>query len=409
MKILLVNNHHKLLGGAEKYYFDLTKLLTSKGHQVAHFSTQDPENVSSKWSRYFVKKLDFSRNNFRSFHSKITNMFYSTSAKKSIARLLDDFKPNIVHLQNIYYYISPAILSEIKKRKIPIVQTLHDYQLITPSVTLFHNGKVCEITKPHNYYKALLHKCVKDSYVASLMAVLASYLQRVFNFYDKYVDIFIAPSLFLKNKFVEYGFEPGRIVHISNFIETQPTTNNLKSTTNPRFVLFFGRLLEFKGVNLILEAAKVLPQINFKIAGDGPVEKGLIKLTKKLKLKNVEFLGRLKENQLKRVILRSMFCVVPSIWYENQPYSIMEAFSLGKPVVASRTGGIPETVREGESGLLFEPGNVKEFSDKILKFWKNSGKVKTMGKNAKALIKNKYLSDKYYKKLMAIYQSLITT
>lgn len=407
MRVLLVNNHHKNLGGAEKYYFDLAKLLEKKGHKVAFFSTKDPQNIPSKWAKYFVTKLDFSENTPKSFYSKLANMFYSFVSKRNISKLLDNFKPDIVHIQNIYYYISPSILSEIKRRNIPIVQTVHDYQLVTPTVTFFHNGKICEVTKKHSYYKAVFHRCVKDSYGASLMAVIASYTQRLFGFYEKYVDLFIAPSMFMKNKLIEYGFDADRVIYIPNFIDTQPTTHNIQPTTNKRYVLFFGRLLEHKGVGVLLSTAQRLPKVRFKIAGDGPAERRLKKTVKELKLNNVDFLGRLNGNDLRQTISKASFCVVPSLWYENMPYSVLESFSFGKPVITSRIGGIPELVNDGKNGFLFRPGDVKGLCSRVLELWNNQKLQLKMGIFTRQMINERFSAGIYYGRLLSIYKKAI--
>ena len=203
MKILLINNHHRALGGAERYYLGLAKLLKSKGHQVAHFSVVHQKNINSKWKKYFVSYINLRNNGPKNFLKKISRMFYSLEAKHKIGLLLNDFSPDIVHINNIYHFITPSILGEIKKRGIPIVQTVHDYQLISPNSNLYYDGKVCEITKPDSYYKAFFLK-QNSSYTATFMSILVSYVQHLFKFFEKNVDVFITPSIFMKNKLLQY-------------------------------------------------------------------------------------------------------------------------------------------------------------------------------------------------------------
>jgi len=407
MKILLINSHHKINGGAERYYFDLSQLLTSKGHKVAYFSMLDNENIKTRWKKYFVSKVDFTNNDLISFVKKISRIFYSLEAKRKIGKLLDAFKPDIVHIQNIYYYISPSILSEIKKRGIPIVQTVHDYQLISPNVTLFSNGKINEETKIRKYYKAFIGKSVKGARGASFMATLLSYFQDAFNLHKKNIDLFIAPSNFMKSKLVEYGFNRKKIVKLDNFVEG---TKIKYKTSADKYILYFGRINEAKGILLLLDAAQQLPGIKFKVAGnfeDENIKGKVLEKVRKEKIKNVKFLGFVTGYSLTRLVRNCYFCIVPSLWYENQPYSILESFAQGKTVVASRIGGIPEIVRDGKDGLLFEPGNVNQFVRKIKKLWDNPVLARNLGQNARKLVNEKYNPGVHYQKIMAIYKKIL--
>ena len=406
MRILQINSHHKMIGGTERYYLELSDLLRKRGHLVANFSLKDSKNYSSEWEKYFLDELDFSKNDYKSFIKKACRMFYSFEAKRKVERLLDDFKPDIVHIHNIYYYISPSILSVIKKRKIPVVQTVHDYQLISPCLDLFSNGRVNEDTKKNRYYKAVLSKSIKESYVASLMAAVASYIQHIFRLYERHVDYFIAPSVFMEKKLIEYGFDPRKIIHLPNF-----TNFSLSKTSNKphkeKYVLYFGRLEEKKGAMFLLDVARSLPKVMFKMIGKYPDEKIKIKIKDYLSehsIKNVTVLKFQESAELQQSITRSLFVLVPSLWYENMPYTILESYALGKPVVASRIGGISEIVKVGENGLLFEAGNLDDCEKKVTSLWENPDQVKRMGVNAKKLVMNRFSPSVHYKNLTQIYE-----
>lgn len=406
MKILLINSHHKIIGGAERYYFDLAKLLEEKGHHIAFFSMQDAKNIKTKWSKYFLTRVNFSKNNLSGFIKKLFRMFYSIEAKDKISRILDDFKPDVVHINNIYYYISPSILGEIKKRNIPIVQTVHDYQLITPSITFFHDGHVCEITKANNFYKTILHRCVKKSYIASLMAVITSYIQYFLD-YQKYINLFITPSIFMKNKLIEYGIDKKKIVQLNNFVDIPNKMTMTKK--KEKYVLYFGRIEEAKGVNLILEVAEMLPSINFKIAGNFDSIKDKVKILSRIKTKKIKNIVIIKfqtKIKLKKLINNSEFVIVPSIWYENQPYSILESFALGKAVIGSNIGGIPEIIKNNHNGLLFDPSNITDFKDKILKLWNNPNLTVKLGQNGQKTILTRFNKESHYKILEKHYHKL---
>lgn len=406
MKILLINNHHKPDGGTERYYFDLAELLKSHGHTIAFFSMNDPKNENTKWNKYFVKNINFEKRGFGSMINKFSRMLYSLESKKNIAKLISEFTPDIVHINNIYFYISPSILGEIKKAGIPIIQTVHDYQLISPNVILFFNGKICEVTKPNNYYKAFLNRNIKGSYVASLMAVAASYTQHLFRFYEKYVDFFIFPSKFIKNKFSEYKFAYKNHITMPNFVTSHAIS---KSNLNNDYVLYFGRINDHKGVSLLIKLASKNPMLKIKLVGrygDKKIENNLKKYIK-TGHKNLEVVDHQTSSNLTKIIDDCRFAVVPSLWYENQPYTILEAFAHGKCVVASKIGGIPEIVDHGKTGLLFNPNSYEEFEKSVLKLWKNNRLANKLGNNGYKYVTKKLNPNIYYKKILAIYKKVI--
>src|SRR3990172_6400426 len=369
MKILLVNNHHFVLGGAERYYLSLGELLKKHGNGVAYFSTHDSRNVPTFWSKYFIDKVSTQGRNLKNLYKVLSGIIYSLEAKKNI----------------------------------PIVETVHDYHPISPNVNLYHDGAVCEITKGGKYYKAVLHKCVKDSYLISFPVAASFYLHDYCKIYQNKIDLFISPSRFLRKKLVDYGLKDSKIIHLPNFTEIGKF-HKAQARNKNTYALFFGVLLKHKGLSELLGAAGLLPEVTLKLVGDGPEEKNLKRLSQKLRLKNVDFLGRLDDTKLRKVISQSLFCIFPSFFYENMPYSILEAFSLGKPVIAARIGGIPEVVKNGRNGLLFEAGNNGELAEKIKLLWTKRKLFGILSNNALADVKRKYGQEEYYKKIMKIYK-----
>jgi len=299
--------------------------------------------------------------------------------------------------------------------KIPVIYTAHDYHLLTPNVTFFNSKKNCEFEKSYDLYnrrlqslllfKAVFRKCVKNSYTASFVASFTLFIQYMFRIYQRNVDCFITPSLFMRNKLLEYGFDKKKVRYIPNFLDT----NSYKRSKdrNKKYILFFGLFHEHKGVKVLLQAAKKLPKINFRIAGSGSDEYRLKKYVINHNLKNVRFLEYLDSEKLKKEISSSLFCVVPSLWYENMPYSVLEAFALGKPVIASRIGGIPEIVDDGINGILFKPGNVMELTRAIQKLYSNPKLSRKMGIKARLMIEEKFNPEIHYQKLMKIYKKAI--
>lgn len=408
MKILQIHKYHHPLGGAETYYLELSKLLRKKGHEVAHFSMHHKKNLPSRWSKYFLENISFKNVYPKDSLRVFRRMIYSFEAKRKIASLLDEFHPDIAHVHNIYYHISPSILTELKRRGIPVVYTVHDYHLLTPNVVFYHNGSICEISKKRKFYKAVFHKCVADSYFASFAPAITLQIQHFLGLYEKNVDYFIAPSRFMREKLIEYGFDRKKIIYLPNFVDT----DNFQKTpikTKGGYVLFFGQLLEHKGVQVLIKAAAKTPDIEYKIAGNGKYKKTLIGLARKYRLKNVEFLGKLEGKKLENVISRARFCVLPSLWPENCPMTILEAFSLKKTVIASNIGGIPEIVEDGKNGLLFEAGDSNELTEKILFLWNNPKLSIKIGGAGRRTVADSFGPEKHYRRLTMIYKKSINS
>lgn len=361
MKFLFANKYFFRKGGAETAFFDVARLLQEHGHHVCFFSMNHPQNRSSQFSEYFVSHVDYeSEGSLINQCKAACRILYSFEAKKKLAHLLDEEKPDIAHIHNIYHQISPSILHTLKKRSIPIVMTLYDYKMVCPVYNVMADGKPCEQCKQGRYYWCLINRCTKNSHVKSALNVMEMYLHhKLLHIYDL-VDIFIAPSRFLKTKMEEMGFQ-GNILYHPYFIWAEEfiPTFGFKG----RSIYYAGRLVKEKGLFTLLEAVKGL-DIELKIIGDGPLMSDLVKR----KGDNTHFLGYMPLEELKRVTADCMGMVISSEWYENNPLSIMEAFALGKPVIGPKIGSIPELIKEEENGLTFEPGNARDLRDKIEQF-----------------------------------------
>lgn len=411
MKILLIHKYHHMVGGAERYYFDLYTLLTRKGHDVAFFSMNHADNLPSTWSNFFVSNINFKDIDIKDIDIRkgvkiFFRMLYSHEARQKIAGLLDVFKPDIAHIHNIYYHISPSVLMELKKRNIPVVYTVHDYHLVTPNVTFFHDNALCTISLKNSLFTSIFHKCVQDSRLASLATSLCLSIHDAFGAYKNTVDFFISPSFFMKNILINNGYSSKKIVHLPNFITSINNTAQIKQAQG-KYVLYIGDTSRKKGLHILLDAAKRLPFIPFYIVGGKTEELKHEKKSVPKPLSNITFLGHIPHDKIKSIIIDSVFTVVPSLWYENQPYTILEAFSLGKPVVASNIGGIPEIVLDGKNGILFEPGNIDALTQTIERLWKNPKKVKTMSTIASRYAREHFNPDHHYKKLLNIYKNAI--
>lgn len=403
MKVLLVNKFFYLKGGAENSFFTTANLLESKEHKVSFFSMQDVRNLPTEFSHYFVSNVDYESAGIIEKSRAALRMFYSFEARNKIERLIDEVKPDLVHLNSIYHQISPSIIHSIKKYDIPMVMSLRDYKTVCASYLMLANGQICEACKNGSYYHCLMKKCTKESRLMSLLNTAEMYFHHTLLHIYELVHAFVAPSVFLKNKVQEMGFK-GKVVYLPNFVD--PKNFVPQYSYNENSIIYFGRLSKEKGLSTLIEAMKGV-NLKLKIIGDGPSRDSLESKVMDLALNNVEFLGFKGGDDLKNEIKKAMFVVVPSEWYENNPRSVIEAFALGKPVIGARIGGIPELVRDNETGLTFEPGSPADLASKIEVLTGNPEKITEMGKNARKFVEQELNAEKHYEGLIAIYEQAI--
>jgi glycosyltransferase involved in cell wall biosynthesis len=411
MKILSVEKYYFVTGGASRVFFETNELLEKKGHQVIPFAGKYPQNFETNFSKYFVPRFTkFSGDNSRkvTLLQKIKAYFdaiYAFDVKRSVNKLLNDEKPDIAHLHTILYQISPSIIRVLKQHSIPVVQTLHDFIPVCATRYLYSNGEICERCKNSKYYNILLQNCYNKNFLTSFMSFSATIMHRLLKLYPDKVNLFIAPSKFLKNKMIEFGIPGKKIIHISHFIPASkfPSPNY----NHKNYFLFAGYLVKQKGIYTLLEAMKKIKKGRLIIAGRGPERENIENFVKKNNLKNVEIIGFLNDKDLYQIIRNAMFVVFPSEGYETFGMGILESYMLGKPVIASDIGAYPEVVIPYETGLLFQHGNYGDLAEKIKVLIENEEMRKIMGKNARDFATENFNENIYYEKLINIYESLI--
>lgn len=400
MRILLVNKFHYLKGGSEKYYFELGNLLKEKGNEVAYFSMKNPKNICTGEKEYFVEPIDLNNGS----KLKALDVIYSKENYKKMQEALDDFKPDIVHLNNFQRQLSSSIIEPIKKRNIPIVYTAHDMQAICPASAMLYKGKICEDCMKKGYVSCIKKSCIKDSKLKSILAVFEAKYYRKKNIYKK-IDCIITPSDFIKNQFIKGKLQYKKIITIHNFVISKSKAD---IENDKEYAFFFGRLSIEKGIINLIKAFKKINSGKLLIAGDGPERKKIELYIKENNLEErIQLLGYLKQNEIRKYIQEAKFIVVPSIWYENCPYSILETMEIGKPIIGSRIGGISELIEEKENGFLYDYYNVDELSECMKKLFKNQDLVKKQGLKSRELFEKKYSEKIYYDKIMNIYNTLI--
>jgi glycosyltransferase involved in cell wall biosynthesis len=400
MKILLVNKYLYPKGGAEKSTILTGDLLKKKGHEVIYWGMSHPKNPGYPTAPYFTDCIEYSNTGGLMRQLKIAHtLLYSFEAKGKIEKLIKAERPDIVHLNNFAHEISPSILDVFKKYGIPMVMTLRDSKLVCPTYLMLSKGKPCEKCCNGKYYWCFLKKCTKDSYVKSMLNVVEMYLHhKILHIYDK-IAVFISPSLFLKDKVAYMGFK-GELIQLPNFINSDDFEPSYSWESEN--IVYFGRLSREKGVFTLIEAVEGL-DYTLNIIGDGPQREELEGKVIEKGMENVRFLGFKNGGDLYELIRKSMFVIVPSEVRENYSRAIVESFTLGKPVIASRIGGNPELVKDHETGMLYDPGDSDELREKILGLINTPDSIVSMGRNARSFIERELNPDRHYETLMQIY------
>lgn len=404
MKILQVNKYNYSRGGADKYFLDISKRLEATGHEVAIFSMDHPKNNPSNYSKYFVSRISFNENlGWKNKFKIIPRVLYSFEAKRKFRKLLEDFKPDIIHLHNIYHQISPAILSVASKKKIPVVMHLHDYKLICPSHTLFTKNKHCERCNQHKYYNCIRYRCLKNSYLASCLVALEMWLHHsILKIYKKKVDLFIAPSRYMKEACCRFSFPADKFRVIYNPYSQELFSEGSYVDNKEGSFLYFGRLSEEKGLKTLLKAFENNEE-KVQIVGEGELKGELKKLADDLNVK-AEFLGFKQGSELREIIKKSKAVIFPSIWAENMPLSLLEAMSLKKVVIASAVGGMPEVVKDRFSGFLFKAGDAQDLREKVRRLGEYD--LERIANEAFKIVKDLSPADNL-KEVISVYNELI--
>jgi len=396
MRVLLVNKFLYPKGGAETYTFKLGDTLKKYGHSVEYFGLENKKNTVGNAANSYVSDMDFGAGIGKNLKAPF-RIIYSTEARKKIKKVLYDFQPDVVHMNNIQFHLTPSIILEIQKyrektgRKVKIVYTAHDYQLICPSHGLFDvDVKVCEKCLGGNYTHCFRTKCMKNSRAKSLLAMLDAYYWKYSKAYS-YIDTIVCPSEFLKKKLDIQARFADKTIAVHNFIEPRETDEVVKGD----YVLEFGHLCRDKGTFTLLEVARRMPDVKFVFAGYGVAESEIARVS------NAEYVGFKTGNELKELIQKAKCSVYPSEWYENCPFSVIESQMYGTPVIGSRMGGIPELIREGETGLMFEAGNADDLEKKLRYLLEEPNLLKSYTENCKTV--SFETPDTYYEKLLKIY------
>ena len=405
MRIILAHNNYSITGGAEVFYHEVGRVLEENGHDVAYFSCAD-DSINTPWSKYFPETANYQSVGLFKKIKGFPSMVYSSKSKEAIKKLFEDFKPDIIHAFALHVKLTPSILDAARLANVPVVMSCNDYKHICPNYKLYHHGHVCEECKGGKFYRAVLNRCCHNSMAYSIASSVEAYAHNLMNIYRKNIHTFLFSSEFMAHKTEEFwGSNSFRWLKLRNPFDSK----KFEATFSPNgSVLYFGRLIEEKGVDILIHAASRLPDVSFRIVGDGPDMQMLEQLAEKLELDNVEFLGAKWEEDMDAELQACRFVVVPSMWHENFPYVINQSFAFGKPVIGSNRGGIPELVQHGERGLIYEATAPESLASAIKELWVNSEKVETMGDSAKEFADREFNDEFFFKTLNDIYSKVLS-
>ena len=400
MKILMINKFLYPNGGSETYIFKLGEHLEKQGHEVQYFGMEHEGRCVGNKVNAYTSDMDFHGG---SKLAKLTYPFktiYSKEARVQIRKVLNDFEPDVCHLNNFNYQLTPSMILEIVKwrkqtgHKCKIVFTAHDYQLVCPN-HMCNNPNThenCEKCLGGKFLNCTKGKCIHGSTAKSVIGTMEAEFWKVKGTY-KYIDTMICCSEFMKSKLDTNPIFATKTVALHNFIDKV----EWKSTEKKDYVLYFGRFSEEKGIGTLIDACKKLPNIQFVFAGTGPLEDEIKNI---MNIKNVGFK---KGESLEKLIREARFSIYPSEWYENCPFSVMESQMYGTPVLGARIGGILELISEEKTGELFASGDGKDLMSKIQKLWNNKELCEEYSANCKDISFDTI--DEYYKKIVKIYMN----
>jgi len=401
LRILLAHKFFYRKGGAEVVMLQEREFLLEHGVEVVDFSMVDPRNQPSPYSGYFVSHRSF-RDEGKGLADKLrlaVNMVHSPEAVHKMGRLIDATRPDLVHCHNIYHQLTPSIIGAAKKRGLPVVLTLHDYKPICPVYTRLRAGQPCSRCQDGDFVNVLRYRCADGSLGGSAVLLAEAWIQRLRSSYEQ-VDLVVAPSEFMRRSVAGHRFSAEKVTVLYNGVDT---ARIVPAAGDRGYVLYLGRLSSEKGVQTLLEVhAAASPPFRLVVAGSGPLERDL-----RSQYASAEYVNHLGGTELDEVIRGAAVIVVPSEWYENCPMSVLEAMAYGKPVVGADIGGIPELIADGQTGLLFTPGDREGLNTAIRRLMEDPALRHRLGCAAREKIEECFSLDRHHTGLLALYGELL--
>jgi glycosyltransferase involved in cell wall biosynthesis len=403
MNILMVNTYHYARGGDSRHALDLSERLTAAGHRVVPFAMREARNLPSQHERWFADEVDYpslmAQRGVRGALKVLTTSIYNRQARRRLAALLAEQPVELAHLHSVMHHLTASVVLELYRRNVPVVWTLHDLKSVCPTTRMLREGAICELCRHGRFHHALRTRCKRGSLGASAIVTVELYLHRIWRVYER-ARLLIAPSQFLRDKILEHGLRPARIEVVPNPVDLDAHS---PAQGDDGFALFVGRLDPEKGVETLLRAA-ARARVPLKIAGSGELETPLQQLAAREGWSNVQFLGHCGGERLRALYRGARLLVMPSACYENCPLVVLEAFASGKPVLASRLGGLPELVQEERTGRLLPAGDVDAWAGGLAAMMESPQRCAAMGKEARRFVERRHAPQEHLERIMQLYQ-----
>lgn len=381
--------------------FQEREYLEGMGVDVVDFSMQDPRNLPSPYAADFVRNQSYRGDKAGAVRGLLAGvkMVHSREATRRLAALIDRTRPDLMHCHNIYHQLTPSIIGTAKRRGVPVVLTLHDYKPVCPVYTRLQAGEVCSRCQTQGDWPVVRHRCQDGSLAKSAILYLEARVQRLLKSYEL-VDRVVAPSRFMKTSVSPYRFQEDRVDVVYNGVDTAGIEAR---SEEGGYALYMGRLSHEKGIKTLLEAhAEIADSVDLVVAGTGPLEAEL-----KERFPQPRFVGHVTGEALAGTIRGAAMIVIPSEWYENCPMSVLEAMAYGKPVLASRIGGIPELVEHERTGLLHSPGDRDALRNNMLRLAKDHAQRIQYGQAGRRRAEERFSLAAHNEQLMQIYQTVV--
>lgn len=383
--VLMAHNYYQVPGGEDTVFHNEVKMLEKNGHKVTKYTRHNDEIKDG-----MISKLKLG-----------IDTIFSFKTYKEVKKLIDENDIDVVHVHNTLPLISPSIYYAARAKKVPVVQTIHNFRLLCPGATFTRNGEICEDCISKGLEQSLKHRCYRNSLSQTFIMYAMLKFHRIIGTYNK-VN-YITLTEFNKHKLSSLVKDKNDIYVKPNFVEKREQG---KRKLEDYFV-YMGRLDDIKGINFLVESWKYIDKnIQLYIMGTGQEYENIKSYVNKYKLNNVNILGFTKREIAFEIIKNSRATVVPSKCYEGFPMTIVESFSLGIPVIGSKIGNIKSIIDEGENGLLFEKNNKESLKYVINKVFYDRELNINLGKNAYKVFKDKYTDEKNYRNIEKIYNSL---
>ena len=406
--VLLCNKYFTVRGGADRVFFDTLTLLEKRGHRVIPFSVQTPDARPTPYARHFAANPRWAATRASGVAERLAAFgqgVYNHEVAEAVRRVIREERPDIVHVHNLHYELTPAVLRAAHRAGLPVVMTIHDVRVLCPNGYMFTHGAICERCLGGRYYHAVFQRCIRDSIQGSLLGAASAYFAGLIGIWERDVDLYLIPGRFHLNKYVAAGFDPKKLVHLPNFVDA----SLYQPAHEPgQYLLYLGYVVRQKGILTLIDAMRQRPMVPLRIVGTGP---GLDEARQRVAhhgLADVHFDGFKSGDDLWEAIRGAIAVVIPSECYENAPMAILESYALGKPVIGARSGGIPEAIVDGETGYLFDPGNVDQLADRLRAISGAPNHAHAMGQRGRALVEAKYSPEAHYQQLIAAYREAQT-